>query len=151
LLGFWHGGPAGQGRGWLLHRNQRWFRFRAAAGRLGRVADWLNPEGGSPLISSDRSPIGQLARRSRAADPPSDHHHYHHVLAPGTSLSWPASCNPFCRNYNLVPDMGVAPGAAKDWARPNHLQVAGSMPHSKSGASAVGMVHQCFLVGLDFH
>ena len=37
LLGPGHGGPAGQGGGWLLHGNQRWFRLKGR-GRLGRVA-----------------------------------------------------------------------------------------------------------------
>ena len=98
-------------------------------------------------MSSDRSPIGSLARRSRAAAPPVPPRSGtgpFPVLA--SQLQSVLQKLKFSAGYWVGPQVRQGPGRG--------LTISSrtcSMPHRKSGASAVETAHQCLVVGLEFH
>ena len=79
--------------GWSLEPSDG-FGLRGGGGPVGaRSRPGLTPRG-SASISSDRSPIGPLTRRSRAAAP-LQKKHFHHDPAPGTPWPEPANSSQF--------------------------------------------------------
>ena len=145
LLSSGHGGPVGQGGGWLLHGNQRWFRLKGLGrGGWGALPSWPNPEGGvlrCPVIAARSARSLDAAAPRPPPLPPRPGTGPFPVLA--SQLQSVLQKLKFSAGYWVGPQVRQGPGRG--------LTICSrtcSMPHRKSGASAVETAHQCLVVGL---